>query len=207
MNRLLKAAAHGSLARRLVAPTSQRRGTPLRGEPAPKSLLARAFSYPQGAGFIGPGAERLLRTVLVEALTRSTETVDVIMARPDLDELLGGALSELPLARFPSVLHVTETLEGAIEHLEGRAARISATGRVELSPTLWVATPGADADVVHQTLKQRPESELIGLFNGPWPYGPTHFIDINGPRRLPSQGFNLLSCDQAIARLDARGSR
>lgn len=63
------------------------------------------------------------------------------------------------------------------------------------------ADPGADADVIHQTLGVRSESSLIGLFTGPWPYGPTHFIDMDGPRQLPTQELKLLSRAQAIAAL------
>jgi hypothetical protein len=195
MNRLLKAAAHNPLAHRLIASTSRRRATPQHDGPMPTSLLAHAFSYPEGAGVIGPGAKRLLRTILVDALTHD-ERVDVIIARPDLDELLGGAPPELPLT-------VTETLEDAIEHLESRTLQISAAGIVERPPTLWVGTPGPDADVVHHALKHQPGSDLIGLFDGPWPYGPTHFIDMDGPRQLPTQDLKLLSRAQSISRLHA----
>ncbi|MFG2245764.1 hypothetical protein [Spirillospora sp. NPDC048823] len=168
-------------------------------EPSRDPFLARAFSHPMGAGVIGPGAQRLLRTVLVDTLTRSTAHCDVVIVRPDLERLLGAASSRL-LSRLTSGLHITDTLEDAIEHLESRPPRIDAAGRVEQSPVLWLATPGADADVVHQTLEAQPPGELIALFNGPWPYGPTHFIDIDGPRRLPD-GLTLLTRDQAITTL------
>ncbi|TDC91987.1 hypothetical protein [Actinomadura sp. 7K507] len=203
MNRLRRA-THAHLARRLTSLTVQRRN-PRRGKPVPEPVLARAFSHPQGAGVIGPGAQRLLRSVLVDALTARTQRCEVVIARDDLERLLGAASSRLP-SRFASVLHVTGTLEDAIEHLESRPRHISATGPEKQFPILWLATPGADADVVHQTLESQPATDLVTLFNGPWPYGPTHFIDTDGPRRPPAHDLHLLTRDQAIVRLRALGS-
>ncbi|URM97416.1 hypothetical protein LUW76_25370 [Actinomadura madurae] len=197
MNRLLKAATHGPLARRLTRTKAQSRRTTSREDPTPKPLLAHAFSYPKGAGLIGPGAKPLLRAILVDAMTRRDRAIEVIVAESDLDELLGGVPREL-LTAPGSVLHVSQTLEDTIERLES-----STTGTAEQPLTLWVATPGADADVIHQTLEARSESSLIGLLNGPWPYGPTHYIDVDGPRQLPTQELKLLSCAQAIAVLQA----
>lgn len=198
----LRNATHTPLARRLTSLAIQRR---TRGTCCPKPFLARAFSHPQGAGVIGPGAQRLLRTVLVDALTRSTEGSSVVIARPDLERLLGTATSWL-LASFTSVLHFTDTLEDTIEHLESRPQSITTAGPMEQRPILWLATPGADSDVVHQTLENQPSTDLITLFHGPWPYGPTHFIDHDGPRRLPDHHLQLLTRDQAVARLQALDS-
>lgn len=204
MNRLRKA-THTSLGRRLTDLTVQRRDAHGRGKPGHKLFLARAFSHPQGAGVIGPGAQRLLRTVLVDALTHNTEGCGVVIARPDLEGLLGTASFRLS-ARYASVLHITGTLEDAIEHLESMPPRVTTAGLVEPIPTLWLATPGSDADVVHQTLENQVAADLVTLFMGPWPYGPTHFIEVDGPRRLPDHDLRLLTRDQAIARLHALGS-
>lgn len=204
MNRLRKA-THAPLARRLASLTVPRRNAHERGRHGAAFFLACAFSHPLGAGVIGPGAQRLLRTVLVDALTRTTEGCALVIARPDLERLLGTASSPLS-SRFASVLHVTDTLEDAIEHLENRPPRITAAGLAELMPSLWLATPGPDADVVHQTLENQPAANLITLFNGPWPYGPTHFIDLDGPRRPPDHRLHMLTRDQAIAKLQALDS-
>lgn len=203
MNRLRKA-THTPLARRLTGLTIKRRSPHGCRKPVPEPVLARAFSHPQGAGVIGPGAQRLLRSALVDALTRSTNGCDVIIARSDLVRLLGTAAIDLA-SRFASVLHVTGTLEEAIEHLESRLPSIAATEPEDQSPVLWLATPGVDADVVHQVMDSQLAADLIALFNGPWPYGPTHFIDTDGPRRPPTHDLQLLSRDKAIAKLRAVG--
>ena len=201
MNRL-RQAAHTPLARRLASLTVQRRNVHTRRKPSFEPLLARAFSHPEGAGVIGPGAQRLLRTVLVNALTCGEGGCGVFIARRDLERLFGAASSRLS-TRFAPVMHVTDTLEDAIERLESRPPHLTVAGLVSHKPTLWLATPGADADVVHQALENQPATDLVSLFNGPWPYGPTHFIDLDGPRRLPEHDLHLLNRDQAIAELHA----
>ena len=190
------------LPRRLADLAGQRRSMRPRGAPFRAPSLARAFTHAQGAGVIGPGAQRLLRTVLVDTLTRNNAQCDVIATQPDLERLLGAASSRLP-PRFASALHVTDTLEDAIEYLESKPQSSAAAGSAKQKTILWLATPGADADVVHQTLEAQPVADLIALFNGPWPYGPTHYIDIDGPRRLPDHNLTLLTRDQAITRLYA----
>ncbi|GAA2127244.1 hypothetical protein [Actinomadura napierensis] len=167
--------------------------------------LARAFAHPEGAGVMGPDARNLLRTVLVDALVDGPERLDVVIARPDLKQLLGNA--SLPSERLTPALHMPATLEDTIEHLESRLSPTSLTEARPHRPTLWLATPGPDADVVHQTLTHLPTANLIALFQGPWPYGPTHFIEANGPRHLPTQNLNLLSRNQAAARLHIPNTR
>lgn len=191
-----------SAVRRLITRRAIARGRRTR----PPQPLAQSFMHPGGAGIIGPGAERLLRTVLVDALTNGAERLEVVIALPDLEQLLGDA-SSLPSSRFASALHVTETLEDAIEHLESRHPRISLAETTRRPATLWLATPGPDADVVHQTLERLPTAGIIALFQGPWPYGPTHLIDTDGPRRLPTRDLNLLSRNQAVARLHVPTTR
>jgi hypothetical protein len=204
MNRLRKA-THSPLARQLTSLSVQLRNARSCDKPASEPILARPFSHPQGAGVIGPGALRLLRTMLVDGLTGSADRCEVVIARADLERLLGAASSQLP-SHFAPVLHVPDTLEDAIEHLECRVPRIIAAVPKKQVPVLWLATPGADADVVQQTLESQSSTDLITLFNGPWPYGPTHFIDTDGPRRLPDRDLHLLTRDQAIAEVCALGS-
>ncbi|MEU8124962.1 hypothetical protein AB0C21_40145 [Spirillospora sp. NPDC049024] len=203
MNRLRKA-AHSPLVQwltRLATPGV----TPCAcGGSVSEPFLARAFSHPQGAGVIGPGTQRLLRTVLVDALARSTEGCEVVISRADLERLFGAASSQLSSYLAPA-LHITDTLEDAIEHLENRAPHTTATGSVEQPQVLWLATPGDDADVVHQTLEREPSTDLMTLLNGPWPYGPTHFVTVDGPQHPPCRNLDLLTRDQAIARLWALG--
>lgn len=199
MNRLRKA-THSPMIQWLIRLTTPGLNQCACGGSAPDPFLARAFSHPQGAGVIGPGAQRLLRTALVDALARGAEGCDVVIARPDLERLLGATFLQVPLHLAP-VVHITDTLEDAIEHLESRASATTAAGMVEQPPVLWLATPGDDADVVHQTLEGQPSTEIIALFNGPWPYGPTHFVTPDGPQHPPCHNLDLLTRDQAVASL------
>ncbi|NKZ03263.1 hypothetical protein [Actinomadura latina] len=191
-----------STLRRLIARRVIARGRLTR----PPQPLAQSFMYPGGAGMIGPGAERLLRTVLVDALTNGSERLNVVIALSDLEQLLGDT-SSLPSGRFASALHVAETLEDTIEHLESRHPRLGIAGTTPRPATLWLATPGPDADVVHQTLEHLPTASIIALFKGPWPYGPTHLIDTDGPRQLPARDLTLVSRNQAVASLHVPDTR
>lgn len=189
--------APASVIRRLITRRPVNRGH----RATEPQALAKAFTHPEGAGVIGPGAEHLLRTVLVDALVDGPERLNVVITLPDLEQLLGNVLS-LSSELFASAVHVTETLEEAIEHLESKDPQTSdGAGATLHSPTLWLASPGQDADVVHQTLRNLPTASFITLFQGPWPYGPTHFVDMTGPRRLPTHNVDLLSRNQAVARL------
>ncbi|MFD0692453.1 hypothetical protein [Actinomadura fibrosa] len=199
MTRLFKTTP-ASVARRFTNLAVHRRLTHPCNEPDLKPLLARSYGHAQGTGVIGPGAQRLLRTMLVNALTPSTERCDVVVTRFYLERLLGAESARLS-PRFAPTLGVTETFEDAIEHLERRPSYGTTNGRFNQRPVLWLATPGADADVVTQALENRSAIDLIALFNGPWPYGPTQFIDHDGPRRLPEHTMRLLTRDQAVAKL------
>ncbi|WP_157430950.1 hypothetical protein [Actinomadura macra] len=173
----------------------------------PSEPLARVFGHPQGAGFIGPGADSLLRAILTEALTSKIGVSWIIATQHDLNALWSDALNDTQLTKFPARLHVAETLEAAIERLEFEANAIAAPSDGRRPPTtstvLWFTKPGPDADVVHQTLQRWPDSNLIALIAGAWPYGPTHFTDHDGPRALPHQPINLLSAHQAADKLRA----
>ncbi|KAB2388660.1 hypothetical protein [Actinomadura montaniterrae] len=171
----------------------------------PRSLV-RAFSHPEGSGVIGPGTQHLLRAMLVDALVDGLEQIDVVIAQPDLEQLLGDT-SSVPPELLASTLHMFETLEDTIEHLENTHRRAGADEVSERPPILWLASPGPDADVVHQTLKNLATNNLIALVHGPWPYGPTHLIDMDGPRQLPTQNIRMLSRNQAAARLHIPDTR
>lgn len=171
----------------------------------PRSL-ARVFSHPEGAGVIGPGAQHLLRAMLVDALVDGPEQINVIIAQPDLEQLLGDT-SLVPPELLASTLHMSETLEDTIEHLENTHRRTGADDSSERPPILWLASPGPDADVVHQTTKNLAASNLIAFVHGPWPYGPTHLIDMDGPRQLPTRAIKMLSQNQAAARLHIPNTR
>ncbi|MFV2177635.1 hypothetical protein ACFHW2_14430 [Actinomadura sp. LOL_016] len=68
---------------------------------------------------------------------------------------------------------------------------------------LWFAAPGPHADVVHQTLRRWPGTNLTALIAGGWPYDPTHLIDYDGPRALPRRPIHLLTAHQAANNLRA----
>ncbi|MEU8803269.1 hypothetical protein [Spirillospora sp. NPDC048819] len=186
-------------------PTSHRANT----DPQP---LAHAFGGPEGAGLIGPGADGLLRAAFTEALTHATGARQVITTKPDLDRLFAGAFDEPLIDNFAPRLHAAETLEDAIEYIEledciSTAIDTNDASSAESPVYVWFATPGPDADVVHETLQRWHGTNLIALMSGAWPYGPTHFIDADGPRRLPDHNLHLLPRDQAITRLRALGSQ
>ncbi|GAA0544099.1 hypothetical protein [Actinomadura livida] len=195
----------------LGEPSPQQTCTAGRDAGTTTELLAQAFGHPHGAGFIGPGANPLLRTMLTEALTGKAGVAQVITTRVDLDRLLSPLSAETVIESSRPRLQVTESLEDAIEHLENEAdmtTMIRATNDPSSgSPAVvWFATPGPDADVVHETLQRWPANSLIALMSGLWPYGPTHVIEEAGPRPLPSQPIPLLSAEQAVMRLSGNTS-
>ena len=81
-------------------------------------LLARAFGHPDGVGFIGPGADALLRGIFTEALTSNSEVAQVITTHADLSRLFGDAFSESVINAHVPLLRIMPSLEDAIEHLE-----------------------------------------------------------------------------------------
>ncbi|WUH97734.1 hypothetical protein OHR68_30045 [Spirillospora sp. NBC_00431] len=171
----------------------------------PREPLARVFGHAQGAGFIGPGADGLLRAILTEALTSKIGVSWIIATRHDLNALWANTLDGTLLTKYSARLHVTEALEDAIEHLEFEANAIAALSidhrPLTNSSVLWLTSPGPDTDVVHQTLQHWPGNNLIALIAGAWPYGPTHLIDHDGPRALPRQPIKLLTAQQAASEL------
>ncbi|MFI0486784.1 hypothetical protein [Actinomadura sp. 9N215] len=171
----------------------------------PAEPLARVFGHPQGAGFIGPGADGLLRTILTQALTSKIGVSWIIATRHDLNALWADALNDTVLTRFSARLHLAESLEDVIERLEFEADAIAALSIDHRPPTnpaiLWLTSPGPDADVVHQTLQHWPNDNLIALIAGGWPHGPTHLIGHDGPQAFPPRPINLLTAHQAAKQL------
>ncbi|WP_433235910.1 hypothetical protein [Actinomadura nitritigenes] len=161
--------------------------------------MARTFAFPQGAGLLGPGTDGLLRTVLIDAFDPGTEPAKVLLTRSHLEELLGDDVHERTFDQLGASLRVVETLEDAIEHLEERALWEVTGESAKLLPRLWLAAPGADADVVYRTLASL---DIVGLFKDAWPYGPTYLIDADGPRQLTSR-ISLSSAAEAISKLSA----
>lgn len=168
------------------------------------ALLAHIFGHPQGAGVIGPGADGLLRAALVEALTSGHGHIRVITTQADLDRLLRSTRGRRAALPPGLCLHVVETLEDAIEHLEAESGPQphDAPPSTNAPHAIWIATPGADADVVHQTLQQQG-TRLTALLYGPWPYGPTHLIETDGPRLPLRWPISLMSAEVAAAKLQA----
>jgi hypothetical protein len=201
VNRLLKPLPHRLINRLPHRVTRRFHPHPSTGT-AVRPLLARTFAYPQGTGLLGPGTDGLLRTVLVDAFDPDTESAEVLITRSHLEVLFGEDVHRVTFDRLGSSLRLFETLEDAIEHLEERALWEVTGESAKPVPTLWLATPGPDADVVHRTLTALAGLDIVALFKGPWPYGPTHLIDADGPRQLPSQ-TDLLPVHEAISRLSA----
>ncbi|MFF4235950.1 hypothetical protein ACFYYL_08820 [Actinomadura geliboluensis] len=169
-------------------------------------LLARAFGHPDGVGFIGQGADALLRGVLTEALASKSDVEQVITTHADLVRLFGEAFDESVTSVHAPRLRIMESLEDAIEHLELEAEmtemiRPTSTPALDRPVIVWLVTPGPDADVVHEALRHWPDNSLLSLISGPWAYGPTHLIEATGPRPLPSSPIPLPSPREAIKRL------
>jgi hypothetical protein len=147
--------------------------------------------------------------VLTEALASKSEVAQVITTRADVGRLFGDAFDESVTGVHASRLRIMDSLEDVIEHLELEAEMnqmISAdsTPPIDAPAILWLATPGPDADVVHDALRHWPDSRLIAFMYGPWPYGATHLIEETGPRPLPSDRISLPSREEAIKRLRTR---
>ncbi|MFV2175534.1 hypothetical protein ACFHW2_26035 [Actinomadura sp. LOL_016] len=167
--------------------------------------LARIFAHPQGAGFTGSGADGLLRAILTEALTSKVGVSWVIATRHDLQSLGADVFNDETLDRYSSRLQVTETLEDSIERLEFEADVIRALdvndGSAAGPTVLWFSSPASDADVVNETLVHWPDTNLIAFVADPWPYGPTHLVDADGPKPRPLRPVRLLSPRQAAEEL------
>ncbi|MER6808141.1 hypothetical protein ABT299_02570 [Spirillospora sp. NPDC000708] len=188
--------------RRLASHPARRLGRLLSaGRPA-RPLMARAFGHPQGVGLLGPGTDGLLRTLFVDAVVDRSRTTEVVLTHTDLERLFPEDIDQFLVEHYDSGLNVTATLEDAIERLEDRAANWNSHETATRSPILWLAAPGEDADVVHDTLCSLDGADIIAIFRGAWPYGPTHLVDADGPRQVPSQ-LELLSASEAIGKLTA----
>lgn len=164
----------------------------------------------QAAGVIGAGADAYLRAVLVHLLTRATDTARVVTTGNDLDRLFEGQFDLALQSSYSKQLYVADLLEDAVEHLETKAEHQNALLIAANSPecmntltTYWFAAPGADTDVVHQTIQRWTGLGLIPLLFGPWPYGPTHQLNDNHRVLGPgcSGSFQTLSVAEAITAL------
>ena len=160
-------------------------------------LQASDFSHPDGAGAIGPGADSLLRAAMIEALTAPTRSIEVLTTQQDLERLFGDMIAHVPRERLAHSLRVASSLEDSVTYVEEQAEHAPERQRI-----LWVATPGTDADVIHRALTSC-HAGVTALFRGPWPYGPTHLIEHDGPRPRTQHPVRLLSPKQAVARLHA----
>jgi hypothetical protein len=161
---------------------------------AQSESLVDAFAYPQGAGFIGPGADALLRTALTEALVR--RRAHVLLTRSDLDRLFGPGLDRAFLTRLSPCLTVVSALEDAVLCME-RPVR----GLGHETVALWFVTPGPDVDVVHQAVRRWPAGSLATFSSSPWPYGPTYLVDTDGSHCRTCGPRRLLSREQALVLL------
>ena len=138
--------------------------------PAREHLL-HDIARPVHSGITGPFANDWLRAAFVEALVSDERLPDVVTTQHDLDLMLCGQADRVALSDLQQRLHVFGALEEAIEHLETTADRIrSGQGA---PTTVWFATPGQDADVVHQTIEYWAGLDLIALLRGPWLHGPS----------------------------------
>lgn len=195
------------------AQSAERSGSALGSLATATHQLGQPEDFPmlqQAAGVIGAGADAYLRAVLVHLLTRAPDTARVVTTGHDLDRLFEGQFDLALRSSYSKQLYVADLLEDTVEHLETKAehqnARLitaNSPERMNTLTTYWFAAPGADTDVVHQTIQRWTGLGLIPLLFGPWPYGPTHQLNDNrrvlGPGR--SGTFQTLSVTEAITAL------
>lgn len=170
----------------------------------PDELLISLFGAPKGAGVIGPGAPGLERAALVEALTCKDGIAQVVIEDADFVRLVGH-LADDDLGALGDRIYLAQALEDAIELIESKtkpeAAIETHDPSRESAPIAWFASPGQDGDVVHEILRAGTNPNVVTLISGPWAYGPTHYIEVDGPRRLPRRPIELLSAQETITAL------
>ncbi|MFG2006186.1 hypothetical protein ACGFNU_44260 [Spirillospora sp. NPDC048911] len=159
------------------------------------------IARPVHSGIVGAYANEWLRAAFVEALLSDERLPDIVTTHHDLDMMFCGQFGRVLLNHFGERLHVFEALEDAIEHLETRADDIrSGQG----GPTIvWFATPGNDADVVHQTIEYWAGLELIALLRGPWLYGPNRHPQPSHRPTHRTQLFTAQPVNDSITLLQA----
>lgn len=152
--------------------------------------LAWRLGHPTGAGITGRGAADFLRAVFVELLITGPARTRVVIGRAELNGLFGDHVDAVPWQAFFPRLQVHELLEDAIEQLEmdiwmaeAESANLDLLrGNTRKSTrTYWFTTPGADSDVVLQTLQQAHGHNLAGLMLGPWPHDRTYTLGEEDP--------------------------
>ena len=112
-----------------------------------------------------------MRAAFVELLTRADRKV--VLSTTELSRLFEGSLSADLLDAFSPRLHVCDLLEDAITYLEGTMLQ-------EADHTYWIASPGADEEVVLPLLRREAGHRLRGLLFGEWRHGPTTVINADG---------------------------
>ncbi|GAA0241251.1 hypothetical protein GCM10009527_042300 [Actinomadura nitritigenes] len=141
---------------------------------------------------------------MVEALTCKDGIAQVVIEDADFIRLVGH-LADDHLEALGDRIYLAEALEDAIELIESKTKPEAATEIHDLSrasaPIAWFASPGQDSDVVHEILQAGTNPNVVTLISGPWAYGPTHYIEVDGPRRLPRRPIELLSAQETIMAL------
>ncbi|GAA1579311.1 hypothetical protein GCM10009678_72480 [Actinomadura kijaniata] len=161
--------------------------------------LLRDIARPVHSGIAGAFANDWLRAAFVEALVSDERLPDVITTRHDLDLMFCGQSSQVIAHGFNERLHVFEALEEVVEHLEAKADDIRSG---QAAPTtVWFATPGDDADVIHQTIEYWAGLDLIALFHGNWSHGPNRHPQPAHRPTLHAQLFTTQPVSESIALL------
>lgn len=122
---------------------------------------------------IQEGAESFRRALLTRLLVNGSEQTRVVLDRRELGRLFERHGDAIAWEAFLPRLRVCDLLEDAVEYLEAEMAVTDArpVGESSGSPyTCWFTTPGADLDVVLQTLQGTPSRRFLGLLFGPRPH-------------------------------------
>ncbi|GAA2160215.1 hypothetical protein [Actinomadura napierensis] len=168
-------------------------------------LLINLFGAPHGAGLIGPGAAGLQRAALIEAFACEDGISQIVIDDANLVRLFGHLIDDDLGEALGDRLYLTDLLENAIEYIESETKRVPASETSapdqETAPIAWFAAPGHDADVVLQLLRTWRMPNVVALISGPWAYGPTHYIEVDGPRKLPHRPMTLPTPAQATEAL------
>ncbi|MFM9442582.1 BTAD domain-containing putative transcriptional regulator [Streptomyces acidiscabies] len=153
------------------------------GSPAPppadgrvigvKDGQARALDLARtrGIGLIGPGAPDAARALLVAALAEPA--TEFIIPALDIEPLLGD------LTTHPTTLHITDTLDAALDLME--AELLTRTHTTPDHDLILIATPAAHTEPRLQAILDNGSTlHLAGILLGPWPPGGTAHLHPDG---------------------------
>ncbi|PWG13302.1 hypothetical protein DF268_11525 [Streptomyces sp. V2] len=146
--------------------------------------LALDLARTRGIGLIGPGAPDAARALLVAALAEPA--TELVIPAPDIEPLLGD------LTTHPTTLHVTATLDAALDLLE--AELLTRTHTTPDHDLILIATPQPHTEHRLQAILDNGSTlRLAGILLGPWPPGGTAHLHPDGTIAATSTSLATLT--------------